>query len=108
MLLLTINSDAWIALVYMRCVWYLLCPRTQRKHSAKKLLSNCIYAVAFACLGSSSNPKPTPGSIRQTGRDVFHAYMHQRTEKTIEAEVMFDRKFDLTAENEHVAEYHQK
>jgi len=28
--------------------------------------------------------------------------------KTIEAEVMFDRKSDLTAENEHVAEYQQK
>jgi hypothetical protein len=28
--------------------------------------------------------------------------------KTIEAEIMFDRKSDLTAENEHVAEYHQK
>jgi hypothetical protein len=34
--------------------------------------------------------------------------MHQRIEKPIEAEVMCDRKSDLTAENEHVAEYHQK
>jgi hypothetical protein len=34
--------------------------------------------------------------------------MHQRIEKTIEAEIMCDRKSDLTAENEQVAEYHQK
>ena len=37
----------------------------------KKLLSYCMSAVAFACLESSSHPKPTTGSTRLTRRDVF-------------------------------------
>jgi len=46
-------------------------PENATTAQRKKLLSNCIYAVAFACLGSTSYPKPTRGSTIQSSRDVY-------------------------------------
>jgi len=51
-------------------------PENAAKAQRKKLLAYCMPAVAFACVVSSSYPKPTPGSTRQTGRDVYERLKH--------------------------------
>jgi len=50
-MLLRIRFHAYISLEHKRCVWYLLCPRTQRKHSAKKATPVLYICGCFCMVG---------------------------------------------------------
>ena len=76
MLLLTINLDAWIALVYMRCVWYLLIPR---KSTAQKSHSLIVDLRLLLQAGSRLRSRNRHQAAKYEPVVTFmNVYMHER------------------------------
>ena len=76
MLLLTINLDAWIALVYMRCVWYLLIPR---KSTAQKSYSLIVDLRLLLHAGSRLRSRNRHQAAKYEPVVTFmNVYMHER------------------------------